>query len=76
MIYHIWKKNEEYDPNYQEKIKNQEESVGLILEDQTIEKDSLNLVEAMPDKQFVIENKSLSISFTNLQNKSEAVTVF
>ena len=76
MIYHIWKKNEEYDPNYQEKIKNQEESVGLILEDQTIEKDSPNLVEAMPDKQFVIENKSLSISFTNLQNKSEAVTVF
>ena len=34
LIYHIWKKNEQYDPNYLEKINQQQENITNILNDE------------------------------------------
>ena len=61
LIYHIWKKNEEYDPNYLEKINKQEENITNLLNDEKNKKNSPNLVEAIQDKQIIIENETLSI---------------
>jgi len=57
LIYHIWKKNEEYDPNYREKRNTFPEDTSTIV----THKSSPNQVEATPDKQFIFENKMLSI---------------
>lgn len=61
LIYHIWKKNEQYDPNYLEKINQQQENITNILNDEKNKKNSPNLVEAIQDKQIIIENETLSI---------------
>lgn len=61
LIYHIWKKNEEYNPNYIQKIKKFRENISEQLADNPDKKNSLNQVEAIPDKQIIIENKVLSI---------------
>ena len=61
LVYHIWKKNEEYDPNYLEKINQQQENITYLLNDEKNKKNSPNQVEAIPDKQIIIENETLSI---------------
>jgi transposase len=61
LIYHIWKKNEEYDPNYLQKINQHQENISQLFKDDTIKKNSPNQVEATPDKQIVFENEMLSI---------------
>lgn len=57
LIYHIWKKNEEYNPHYIQKKENK----SMILNKEQNKKNSPNRVEAMPDKQFIFEDEMLSI---------------
>ena len=61
LIYHIWKKNEEYDPNYLQKINQHHENISMLLKDESDQKNSPNQVEATPDKQVIFENEMLSI---------------
>ena len=61
LIYHIWKKNEEYDPNYIQKLNNHQENITIILNKNEDQKNSLNLVEATPDKHPINKIKMLSI---------------
>ena len=60
LIYHIWKKNEKYDPNYREKMNQHQESIISLLEDNYTEENSPNHVEATPDKQIIFEDEKLS----------------
>lgn len=57
LIYHIWKKNEPYDPNYQENKALAQENKSLEKRDISRQKNSPNLVEAIPDKQFILKKK-------------------
>lgn len=60
LIYHIWKKNEAYDPNYQQgkhRIGDQQKSELMM----RIKKDSPNKVEAMQDKHSNIEEETFSL---------------
>ena len=57
LIYHIWKKNEQYDPGYMQKRKKFQEDTATII----TKKNSPNQVEATPDKQFIFENEMPSI---------------
>ncbi len=66
LVYHIWKKNEKYDPNYKEKLNQHKENILSLLQDNCTEKDSPNQVEATPDKQTIFENEELSIIETNI----------
>ena len=61
LIYHIWKKNEKYDPNYLQKMNQHQENISLLLNDESNKKNSPNQVEATPDKQVICENELLSI---------------
>lgn len=61
LIYHIWKKNEEYDPNYINKINKHSESISEIITAELDKKNSPNQVEATPDKQIIFEDNMLSI---------------
>ena len=61
LIYHIWKKNEEYDPKYMEKLNKHNENISKILIESTNKKSSPNQVEATPDKQIIFEDKLFSI---------------
>lgn len=61
LIYHIWKKNQEYDPNYLQKTNQNQENMTTPLKDESNKKNSPNQVEATPDKQIIFENKVLSI---------------
>ncbi|HEX8574744.1 MAG TPA: hypothetical protein VF677_00465, partial [Flavobacterium sp.] len=57
LIYHIWKKNEQYDSSYIEKRNKFPEDTSTTL----TKKSSPNQVEATPDKQCIFENEMLSI---------------
>jgi hypothetical protein len=61
LIYHIWKKNEEYDSNYLQKITQHQEDILVVLNDESNKKNSPNQVEAIPDKQIIYENELASI---------------
>ena len=61
LIYHIWKKNEEYDPNYIEKLTKHNETISAIITTEFDKKSSPNQVEATPDKQLTLEDNMLSI---------------
>ncbi|MFV8362031.1 hypothetical protein ACNQGO_01445, partial [Flavobacterium sp. ZT3P35] len=61
LIYHIWKKNEEYDPNYLQKMNQHQENISKLLKDELDKKNSPNQVETIPDKQIIFENEILSI---------------
>jgi hypothetical protein len=61
LIYHIWKRDQEYDPNYGQKIKRSQEDKIDISTENSIKKNSPNQVEAIPDKQIIFENEMLSI---------------
>lgn len=62
LIYHIWKKNEEYNPDYKEKINQHQENILSILGNDTAKKNSPKQVEAIPDKQIIFKDEVLSIS--------------
>ena len=62
LIYHIWKKNQEYDPNYIKKVNQHQKHINTILNGELTTKNSPNQVEAIPDKQIIFENEMLSIS--------------
>ena len=62
LIYHIWKKNEEYNPDYKEKINQHYENISSILGNVTAKKNSPKQVEAIPDKQIIFKDEMLSIS--------------
>lgn len=51
LIYHIWKKNEEYNPDYQENMKKHEQRIINLFENNKEQKNSPNQVEATQDKQ-------------------------
>lgn len=61
LIYHIWKKNEEYDPNYIQNMCQNQDSKTTLLKDEINKKNSLNQVEAIEDKQITFEVELLSI---------------
>lgn len=61
LIYHIWKKNEKFDPNYTLTKALLQEELNLFIEAELAQKNSPNLVEAMPDKQNSIKEEMLSI---------------
>lgn len=61
LIYHIWKKNEVYDPKYTENKTKHNENIQTILGTNTDKKNSPDQVEAIPDKQLIPENELLSI---------------
>lgn len=61
LIYHIWKKNEAYDPKYTENKTRYQENIQAILTKNTDKKNSPNQVEAIADKQLIFENELLSI---------------
>lgn len=61
LIYHIWKKNQEYDPNYVKKMKTHQEDTMNALEVDSAQKNSPNQVEAIQDKQIIFVNEVLSI---------------
>ena len=54
-------KNEEYDPNYLQKMNQHQENISKLLKDELDKKNSPNQVEAIPDKQIIFENEILSI---------------
>ena len=61
LIYHIWKRNEEYDPNYGQKTnQNEQDNFSLLIKKST-KKNSLNQVEAIPDKRCTFKDEKLSI---------------
>lgn len=62
LIYHIWKKNEKFDPNYTQTKALLQEELNLFIEEELAQKNSLNRVEAIPDKQISKKKKVLSIS--------------
>lgn len=66
LIYHIWKKNEEYDPNYQENMKKHEQTIINLFENNEEQKNSPKQVEAIQDKQDIIENEMFSLSYTKI----------
>ncbi|MFV8354250.1 hypothetical protein, partial [Flavobacterium sp. XS2P14] len=55
------KKNEEYDPNYLQKMNQHQENISKLLKDELDKKNSPNQVETIPDKQIIFENEILSI---------------
>ena len=61
LIYHIWKKNQEYDPNYIKKVNQHQKHINTILNGELTTKNSPNQVEAIPDKQIIFENEMVSI---------------
>ena len=61
LIYHIWKKNEEYDPNYLQKMNQYQGNISKLLKNELDIKNSPNQVEAIPDKQIIFENEIFSI---------------
>lgn len=62
LIYHIWKKNEKFDPNYTQTKALLHEELNLFIEEELAQKNSPNRVEAIPDKQISKKKKVLSIS--------------
>lgn len=62
LIYHIWKKNEEYNPDYKEKINQHQEHISSMFGNETAKKNSPKQVEAIPDKQIIFKDEVLSIS--------------
>lgn len=61
LIYHIWKKDQAYDPDYAEKKKTTQEDIINIVDANSVKKNSPNQVEATADKQFIFANELLSI---------------
>jgi transposase len=65
LIYHIWKKNEAYNPNYVANIRTNITSTEKDLNENLIENlnkiSSPNQVEATPDKQIIFEAEMFSI---------------
>lgn len=61
LIYHIWKKNQEYDPKYIQKMNQHKSNIEMILNEKSVKKNSPKQVEAIPDKHFIFENEKLSI---------------
>lgn len=61
LIYHIWKKNEDYNPNHLQKMNQHQENISNLLNDELDKKNSPNQVEAAPDKQIIFEDEKLSI---------------
>ena len=62
LIYHIWKKNQEYDPNYIQNVNQHKKNIDSILNGESTPKNSPNQVEAIPDKQITFEIEMVSIS--------------
>ena len=62
LIYHIWKKNEKFDPNYTLTKALLQEELNLFIEAELAQKNSPNQVEAIPDKQISFKEEVLSIS--------------
>jgi transposase len=62
LIYHIWKKNEEYDSNYLQSKNQHQENISTILNQEQDKQNSPNQVEAIPDKQVIFEDETLSIA--------------
>ena len=62
LIYHIWKKNEKFDPNYTQTKALLQEELNLFIEEELAQKNSPNQVEAIPDKQISQKREVLSIS--------------
>jgi transposase len=61
LIYHIWKKNEDYNPNHLQKMNQHQENISNLLNDELDKKNSPNQVEAKPDKQIIFEDEKFSI---------------
>ncbi len=61
LIYHIWKKNEPYNPNYQLEYSLAQEKKRSELLDNLAKKNSPNRVEAIQDKQISNKEELLSI---------------
>lgn len=61
LIYHIWKKNEDYNPNHLQKMNQHQENISNLLNDELDKKNSPNQVEAKPDKQIIFEVEKFSI---------------
>lgn len=61
LIYHIWKKNEDYNPNHLQKMNQHQENISNHLNDELDKKNSPNQVEAKPDKQIIFEDEKFSI---------------
>lgn len=61
LVYHIWKKNQEYDPNYIQKMNQHQQELKELLEVNSDQKNSPNQVEAIPDKHFIFDDEKLSI---------------
>jgi predicted component of type VI protein secretion system len=62
LVYHIWKKNEEYNSYYKEKINRHHENISLILGNDTAKKNSHKQVEAKSDKQINFKDEVISLS--------------
>ena len=60
MIYHLWKKNEAYDSNYQVNIQKHKEIYLELLGLENDKKNSPNQVEAMQDKHLMKNHELLS----------------
>lgn len=61
LMYHIWKKNEDYNPNHLQKMNQHQENISNLLNDELDKKNSPNQVEAAPDKQIIFEDEKFSI---------------
>ena len=61
LIYHIWKKNEKFDPNYTLTKMLLQEEQKLFIEAELVQENSPNQVEAIPDKQISQKKEVLSI---------------
>ena len=61
LIYHIWKKNEKFDPNYTLTRMLLQEEQKLFIEAELAQENSPNQVEAIPDKQISQKKEELSI---------------
>lgn len=62
IMYHLWKNNKPYDPNYQEGINNYQKENTLIMIEESDKKSSPKQVEATRDKQIINKEKMFSIS--------------
>ncbi|MBG6109399.1 transposase [Flavobacterium sp. CG_9.10] len=71
MIYHLWKKNEAYDVNYQSNIQEEEQKLSsraIGFEEDTIEKNSPNIeIEATQGKHPVSYRKKFPLGHTNIE---------
>jgi hypothetical protein len=71
MIYHLWKKNQAFDANYQINIQEGEQKLSSqagSFEEDKLEKNSPNiLIEATQGKHPVNNRRKLPLSYTNIE---------